>query len=757
MRKIATVCRTGLLALSLLLIRFCRTVWRRPRLTAFSLALFTLITASYLPRIRFLFSAQDMVGEGIPSADELNSIRERYEDGTSSILFITPPEGQFSFTAAELCGIRKWYSVTRLVHQELKNTVATFDIKWPIRTSPHTVKYQNVLQLDCENNTATTNSLEHVKELLDSSPWAALKDRKNRLSLVFSFNFKDAHSSNFGSFDPRAVQPLRDTVEADLAKIIPAAKMHWVGMADYQWYVRKGFQFSSVVNTLMLLFLIFGVRFVYGTWFAGIMFSATLAVNGIWIYGSKAMVGSAYDVLASGLFLILGVSAIEDFTFLSSEQLKGASWRQAVRKLIVPSFFTSLTSMIGFLSLCTSDLAVIRRFGLWCAIGALIEWLMLFAFLPVLLDRFYKPKRWVNPAKAVGSRINGWGVLSTPRWVSRASMLVFPLALLSFSKIDVNDNPTKVFPANHPYNLGLLELKESKGWLGVASLIWDATGEHFQAVPYTPKLDEVARQLRKASSSVVAVESPNSILDWLAQPNVLTRDVLISDFKSSLQYKQLVDPSGSPRALLYLKDLSILDLQNLKAETSKLCPNQECHAGGDLIAYSDFSTFVPKTLIESMTLSLLLVALVIAALTFAFGKQRLFFHLIASSFWGPCLMIVLVALLHIPMDFMKCIIASVLVGLTGDNAVQFLFAARRCDLREGVGRRGGASIITNVLMALTALMYLASYFNPPKTFGLLLAGGLIAALIGDLWLLNGLLGPRNATAPPGQKGPSSPA
>ncbi len=234
MRKIATVCRTGLLALSLLLIRFCRAVWRRPRLTAFSIALLTLVSAASLPKTRFLFSAQDMVGEGIPSADELNSIRDRYEDGTSSILFITPPEGQFSFTPTELCGIRKWFSVTRLLHPELKNTVSTFDIKWPVRTSAHTVKYQNVLQLDCVTNTSA-NALTHVKELLDDAPWAALKDKKNRLSLVFSFNFKDAHNANFGSFDPRTVQPLRDTALADLTKIILTAKMHWVGMADYQW------------------------------------------------------------------------------------------------------------------------------------------------------------------------------------------------------------------------------------------------------------------------------------------------------------------------------------------------------------------------------------------------------------------------------------------------------------------------------------------------------------------------------------------
>lgn len=91
------------------------------------------------------------------------------------------------------------------------------------------------------------------------------------------------------------------------------------------------------------------------------------------------------------------------------------------------------------------------------------------------------------------------------------------------------------------------------------------------------------------------------------------------------------------------------------------------------------------------------------------------------------------------MDFLKCIFASVLVGLTGDNAIQYLFASGRRPLTEGIHRRGAASILTNFFMAGTAMMYLASYFDPPKVFGVIMASGLIAALIGDLWLLSGLL------------------
>lgn len=87
--------------------------------------------------------------------------------------------------------------------------------------------------------------------------------------------------------------------------------------------------------------------------------------------------------------------------------------------------------------------------------------------------------------------------------------------------------------------------------------------------------------------------------------------------------------------------------------------------------------------------------------------------------------------------------ASVLVGLTGDNAVQF--ACTGAGAREGIARRGGASVLVAVVMALAALVFLGSMFVPPRRLGLLLAGGLLAALVGDVWIFGAVL--RTAPTP----------
>ena len=84
---------------------------------------------------------------------------------------------------------------------------------------------------------------------------------------------------------------------------------------------------------------------------------------------------------------------------------------------------------------------------------------------------------------------------------------------------------------------------------------------------------------------------------------------------------------------------------------------------------------------------------------------------------------------------MRLKLISVLVGLTGDNFIQYLFAREGKDLAQGVGRRGVASVQVALLMGLVCLTFLVSSFAPSRTLGLLLALGLVASLVGDLWIL----------------------
>jgi predicted exporter len=168
------------------------------------------------------------------------------------------------------------------------------------------------------------------------------------------------------------------------------------------------------------------------------------------------------------------------------------------------------------------------------------------------------------------------------------------------------------------------------------------------------------------------------------------------------------------------------------------------------VTYAEFSDRVPITLYRSLGTCLGLVGLLLAALV-VMRRVRRKAVVLAASFWGVAMMMAALWVLRVPLNFLTCIFASVLVGLTGDNIIQYLFAGPHGRLAAGIRARGAASIHVSLLMALASLVFVGSSFVPSRRLGVLLAAGFLVTLAGDLWVLKALWrgGERAKDVPPG--------
>jgi predicted RND superfamily exporter protein len=194
--------------------------------------------------------------------------------------------------------------------------------------------------------------------------------------------------------------------------------------------------------------------------------------------------------------------------------------------------------------------------------------------------------------------------------------------------------------------------------------------------------------------------------------------------------------SGEERAVLYLKTTNTEKLNSLRTKVIDHCPNNECWLAGEFIGFADFSKSLIQTLFESLFLSLFLVGGTIFYLSWATSKKN-FAAILVSAFWGPSVLLCGMYLFGLSVNFITCIVASTLVGLTGDNAIQYLFGGD--DLNEGINDRGVGSIQCATIMFICCLTFLGSYFEPPRTLGVLLAAGFLFSLFGDLWILKSLI------------------
>jgi hypothetical protein len=169
----------------------------------------------------------------------------------------------------------------------------------------------------------------------------------------------------------------------------------------------------------------------------------------------------------------------------------------------------------------------------------------------------------------------------------------------------------------------------------------------------------------------------------------------------------------------------------------RMFPEGDGYPAGDLVSYAEFSEVVPRTLLHSLATCLVLVGLLIWLLFRAVGLGGGLQAVLASAF-APAAALTAVWVAGLQVSFVTAVFASVLVGLTGDNAVQFACAARRGSIRGAIARRGGAAALVTLVMVLCSLTFLGSAFVPPRTLGVVLAFGLLAALVGDVWILRGL-------------------
>ena len=98
-------------------------------------------------------------------------------------------------------------------------------------------------------------------------------------------------------------------------------------------------------------------------------------------------------------------------------------------------------------------------------------------------------------------------------------------------------------------------------------------------------------------------------------------------------------------------------------------------------------------------------------------------------------MLAVIALFQVPVSLMTSLFAATIVGLTGDNAIQFLFATKNGDLQQGAKERGEASVLLSLLLAFGSLVFLAETVKPMQILGVLFFTGFLMNLAGDLWLL----------------------
>jgi len=698
-----------------------------PFLTSAVTLAITLILGMQLRQIRVELRIYDLIDPAFQSTSALQKMKDSFKDGHSVTVFLSSTGGRL--TQSQVCRIRDWVDQESRENPELLRVFSAFDLRIP-QSQDSKLWYPLMLNLNCEKPSDVPFDLSQLR----SSPWGLLVTDEKAQDLAIQFEFKDSsRPSAFGKFDPAPVGALLESVQKNLLSKDPKLKFQMNGDASFQWHFQNMLKHDALVNPLLLLIIILFFRLFYGTWKSGLLFLSSLVISTLATYGLMALVGAPLDLLTNNLFLMLCIAGLEDFLFVfhhhRMERMSGshASLQSSFRELLVPGFFTSLTTVLGFGSLVSSRLHIIRNFGLCAAVAAVIEWAVTFYFLSSLCRLLPQKTVWVRTTWFSGkSRFFVKG--SAGKGAIKASFLLFALGLIAFFYLNYEDSPRHNFPADHPHSESFQYLRETRGWEGLINVVF----------PGAEDVNAVLEEIKK-DGNVAKVENPLDVISFMQSQSppelspLIAREVKVSSF-----FGRYLSPGQELRVAVYLKSIDLSDLNKTLSHVRDVCKGGRCEANGEAVVLVDYSEQVSRTLVGSFVISLLLVAGLIVWLSHALGASRKW-NLLYSLLWCPVVTVLWMAVFHFPINLITSVFLAILVGLTGDNAIQFLFASKQGDLRQGLKSRRVAATELLLLLILGSFVFLGLTLIPLKILGLMFAAGFVTTLLGDIWLLSGLI------------------
>ncbi len=715
-----------------------RSALRKPRLIFTAFVLLTMICFVIASQIRTLLLVDDMIDPEFKTYVELTDLNTRFPEKNLAVLVAHPQRGYGPLSKSILCDIREWVQNLDVEKNHLIDVTTSFGVR-TIQLQEGSLQPKRLLPIDCGKradleSTQISGGLKAVRE----SPWGVVLGSPQADDVTLQFHFRDTVKNRFWlypdnekKFDSSAVLDLIRSFETQVESKHSEIKSTWGGVATFQAFYKLAYDQANLLNGFAIIIMLATMWFLFGTIRSGLLYFFSFCAAVAPVFGGMALAGAPVDVLTNSIGLMVLIAALEDYLFVGFYlQKHRRSWKTAFRRFLVPSFFTTMTTVIGFGSLAVADMAIIRRFGIWAAVGSLFQFITVYYFLPAVLQLFpYFQNAFVKPSPQ-WRWLDHFQNLSLPRWIGRGTSIVFALSLLGVGQIVVSDAPTNIFPADHPTNQASRDLLQIRGWQATLSLVFKK--------PEANEFNQtVIADLRK-QVGVVGIE------DTYAIKSYLKRD-LPSTYHSSVD--QLWSLSGAAkrlrndtydeeRAIVYVAQQDIESINRLYQWVQRKC-GDSCYLAGSLASYGEFGQRVLSTLMESLVMSLVLVSLILIFLCLAKDVSAIY-PIVISAIWGPMAMIFYFVTFRIPIFYITSMFASILVGLAGDNSIQFIFSKSRGSPLEGVKNLGHSSTLIMLSMSALSSVMFFSHFVALRTLAFLMICGFFLMLFGDIAILRAL-------------------
>ena len=552
--------------------------------------------------------------------------------------------------------------------------------------------------------------------------------------------------------------------------------------------VREELRFAPLTACVLALVLLILFRSP-----AGVMIPLlSVGLGALWTLGAMALAGQQVNIIntiTATLVLVIGVAdAIHMMTRYGQERRQGldrpAATRQALVHVGAACLLTSVTTAVGFMTLLSAHLPILRGFGFFAAVGVMITFTFTIVFVPWALTRSKIDPVVRDPGQGLerGERAtplgrllaaHAAGVQRHPKLVAVLGLLVAAAFALGIRGATVDNFIMEYVPRDDPILEAHRLLEDKLAGVVYLDVLLETDGETPWHEP-----DLLARAAR-AEAAILAedgVQATTSVLGLLrelrwvqrgGEASGQPRDVLPASRAEAASLLLLAEMSGETTTLETHLDTErrVLRLTTRVADVGARSYMQleermrdslaAAFEGADpavgvtitgtsQVGYGGIASLV-RDLLTSLVWAFGLIFLTIAVL---FRSLRL-----AALAMVPNVLPIVVVLgamgwLGLHLETLSAMVFSIGLGIAVDDTIHYL--ARYCaEVRAGhspeeavritTERTGRAIVYTSLVLLVGFGVLFTSAFPPNRSFAVLAGGVIASALAADLWLLPALL------------------
>ena len=521
---------------------------------------------------------------------------------------------------------------------------------------------------------------------------------------------------------------------------------------------------------------------------------ATTAVTILITVGILGFIRQPATVISSNFVSLLSITTISFTIHLINKyhellrRYRNAPHEEIIvrtmREKVEPCLYTSLTTMVAFGSLMTSDIVPVIDFGWIMCLGVMVAFFVTYSFFAVALMLIPKgtPTNSLDTTPHMIKVLRRFAV-SKSEQIFKFTFALAGFAALGMSLLSLDSRFIDYFKQGTEINDGLVFIDKNFG--GTIPLdiiikfppyvapIQDIEDDFFsdeedlypERYWFTPDKVELLNKIedyletRPEVGKVVSLATLESVARNFNEGKPLGAVELVSTLSMVPEdiRREMISPYASPEnglmristrlhetGEMFSRDDLIRDIKN-HIVTEFNVNEEDVHITGMAVLFNGML----KKLFSSQTSTLLFViGATFTMFWILLGSARLAVIGLVPNVLAAMVILAIMGFAGIPLDMMTITIAAIIVGIGVDDAIHYLYRFRHefqetKDVKESVKNShdtiGSALYFTSITVIIGFSVLAFSNFIPTVYFGILTALAMVLALLANLTILPSLL------------------